>query len=1040
MIGQLLIVGHCLAHDDGLPKAKGFSEVAKETVNNNASLVNVFGDLKSKPDLIIEVSGRVISSDGQGIPGVNVLVKDTGSGTVTDIEGNFSINVPNEDNILVFSAIGFISQEVTVNGRSVINVTLEEDLQNLDEVVVVGYGQQKKANLTGSVSNIRGEAIENMPVTQASQALAGQMSGINVRQTSGAPGKGQANIRIRGHGTFSGAGNNPLVLIDGVPSSLDNLDPNDIASISVLKDAASAAIYGSRAANGVILVETKRGKEGELGIAYNGYVGIQNETETPEFVDSWIYARATNEALSNMGQGQLYSEEDIQKFESGNFPDEFPNAHHYKRAFNSGNGFQTNHNIQLTGGGSENSFLFSLGYLRKNGLIQENWFDRYNMRFNFDSEVTEKLNLKISLAGNKFGEHEPAAFTGDGTLERLVTRITRQPATEPWKTSEGWYGHVDRGAPSAALDSENFAEDKGHYFLGSTDITYNIFESLEIIGRAGYEFNASKYKMFRSYFQVTPYLLQSPSRLNTELSSDNTLTLETLLRYRKTIQDHEINFLGGYSQNEFRSEWTQAFRDQFPNNELYELGAGSSSNMQNDGSAEEWALKSYFSRLGYSYQEKFLFEVNARYDGSSRFPEGNRYGFFPSFSGGWIISEENFIKDNLSWVSFLKLRGSWGKLGNQQIGAYPYQEVLNMGQNYVYGNSVVSGAAVTRRPNEDITWETTRMIDIGLDLELIEGKLSLTTDYYSKKTNDILYQITTAGTLGMSASAQNAGEVKNEGWEFFLLHRNSLGDFSYSVAPNFSLVNTEVLSLAQVEKDIGQNLFVGQPLNAIYGYLDDGLFVNQEDIQNYPEQPYSPEPGDIRYKDINGPEGVPDGRVTADYDRTVIGQTEPRYTYGAQFTANYKNFDLTLTLHGEGGMRRELENYAARAFANGSNVQEWMWDNRWTPENPDRNAIYPRFILHGEGRNDPYAWHSTYWAWDASYLRIKFLQIGYRLPADLLQSLKINQMRLYVSGSNLYSFDNYVPGWDPEMQVISSGGGKYYPLSRVFNLGVNVKF
>ena len=992
------------------------------------------------PELVRhEVAGTVTSAEaGTPIPGVNVVVKGTAVGTTTDSDGGYRLDAPSPNDTLVFSFVGFEPEEVLIAGRSEIDVTLREDIEALSEVIVVGYGAANVANLTGSVSAIEQEAIEEIPVTQPSQALAGQASGVSVRQTSGAPGQGGATIRIRGYGTFSRAGNEPLVIVDGIPSSLDNVHPNDIASISVLKDAASAAIYGSRAANGVILVETKKGRAGGLRVSYSAYVGRQGFSERPEFVDSWVYAMANNEASINMGGGPLYSEEDIEKFRSGTDP-WYPNVDHYHEFFNSGNGLQTNHNLQFVGGSETIQYMASLGYLRQNGMVQENWYDRYNLRLNLDSDVTDRFRIGLNLAGSVSDENEPGAFTGNGTLERLVTRVTRQNATQHIVTPDGWYTNIDRGAPWAALHSENFVKEEGSHVLGKVDFTYDLLNSLEVIARGGYEFNNSQYRKFRSYFVVNPNLVEEPNRLGIDTDDDYTLTLEALLRYTKTLRSHDLNLLAGYAQTESRWEWTYAYRDNFPNNKLHQLAAASSENMQSNSDASQWALRSYFGRVRYGFDNRYLFEANARYDGSSRFRAGRRYGFFPSFSAGWRISNEEWFS-RVPFFTTLKLRASWGALGNQQIGNYPYQSTYNMNQDYVFGNSVASGAAITQLASRDISWETTRIADVGIDASAFDGRMLLTVDYFNKKTSDILYPLTAADLLGMTPSVQNAGEVLNEGWEFDVSYNDRAGGVGYSISTNFSIVGTEVLSLANVDRDIGQALFIGQPLNAIYGYIDDGLFVDEDDISSYPTQPYTPVPGDIRYKDLSGPDGVPDGVVDAQYDRTVIGQTEPKYTYGALLSANFRNFDFSLQLQGAAGMHRAPEHYAARAFANGSNVQQWMWDNRWTPENPDRDAIYPRFLIHGEGRGEPYAWTSTYWFWDASYLRLKFAQIGYSLPSGLLNAMRLGRLRIYLSGRNLYTLDRFVPGWDPEMEVAAAQGGSHYPLARLFTLGVNVDF
>jgi len=994
------------------------------------------------------VSGTVTDNSGQPLPGVTVVIKGTTQGTVTNADGNYSLsNIP-EDATLVFSFVGMRTLEEAAGGRTSINVVLEQETIGIDEVVAIGYGTQRRENVTGSVATAGAEKIEGEPVTTIAQALQGDISGVTIRQPGGQP-NATTEIRIRGYGTFSSAGNSPLVLVDGIPSSIDDVNPNDVKNISVLKDAASAAIYGSRAANGVILIETKRGKEGVMEVVYNGYVGFNELADKPDFVDSWIYAQAYNEGLENMGLGKSYSEEDIQKFMSGEFPDTHPNDNHYNMALDN-KAYQTKHDLSLSGGNTMTRYHFSLGYLRDDGLLQNNLYDTYKenllnfynqyaVRLNVDSDINEKLKLRVNMSGKAGDDHRPAAFTGNQTMGRVMTRVTRMSSAIPARTSDGWYGRVDLGAPWADIDSESNELDRSYHFLGNTDLEYNIFGPLTLIARAGYVINHTNYRRFVADEHIDPTTYARPNKLTVNWNTGRELTLEGLAKYEQSFGNHDINVLAGYSQVENKYNFLNAFRDNFPTNELFELNVGSSENQQNSGGATEWGLVSYFGRIQYAFSGKYLVEANARYDGSSRFGSGNKFGLFPSFSVGWRISEEKFMKENLSWLYNLKLRGSWGELGNQQIGAYPYQAILSTGANAIFGNSVSPGIVLNTVPNKDITWETTRIVDLGVDFSVFEGKLDVAIDYYDKTTRDILYNITTAGVLGLGSSPYNAGKVKNEGWDFTLVYRNSIGDFSYSLAPNFSLVKNEVLSLAQVEQDIGQGLFIGQPLNAIYGYIDEGLFVDEQDIQNYPQQPYNPVPGDIKYKDISGPDGVPDGKVTAEYDRTVIGQRSPKYTYGGQLSAKYKAFDLSITFDGAGGMRRYLDNMAGRAFANKSNVQQWMWENRWTQENPDPNAIYPRFYHHGGGRNEPYSWYSTFWAWDASYLKIRTMQVGFNMPTSVTQALKIQSMRLYLSGRNLLTFDNFFPGWDPELNV-ELREGEHFPMTRTYIFGLNVKF
>ncbi len=862
------------------------SEFTYKIMENNLIVITPGENQQTKT-----ISGKVTDESGQLLPGVTVIVKGTTNGTVTNADGSYSLsNIP-DDATLVYSFVGMLKQEIEVGNQTSINVSLKVDAIGIEEVVAIGYGTQLKENVTGSMETAGSEQLENKPIISVGQALQGELSGVSIRQADGRPGS-STEIVIRGYGTFSSAGTNPLVLVDGIPGSLDAINPNDIKNISVLKDAASAAIYGSRAANGVILVQTKRGQAGKIDVIYDGSVGFSELADMPKFVDSWIYAQAYNEALTNAGQGAVYSQEDIQKFMDGTDHDHYPNDKHYEMAFDN-IAYQTKHDISIMGGGEATTFRFSVGYLRNDGLLQNNlydnysdnllnYFNKYNIRLNVDSEITKKLKLITNFSGTASDEKGPGAATGDGTTMRVVTRIARMPASIAGRTSEGYYGRVDKGSPWADIDATSFELNRNYYFMANSDLEYSIIDPLKIVVRGGYVFDNTNYKLWQADEQIDATTYAGPAKLNVNWNTRREVTMEGLIKFDKTFGEHNVSALAGYSQIESKYEYVTAFRDQFPTNGLYELNAGSSANQKNTGGASEWGLISYFARLQYSFLGKYLFEANVRYDGSSRFDQGNKFGLFPSFSAGWRISEEQFIQENLSWIYNLKLRGSWGELGNQQIGNYPYQANLSSGANAIWGNNVYPGIVLNTVANQDITWETTAITDVGIDLSVFDGKISLTADYYDKTTRNILYSITTAGALGLNSSPSNAGKVKNAGWDFNLSYREKLGDFSFEIAPNFSIVNTEVLELSDVEKDIAKGLFIGGPLNAIYGYTADGLFVDEQDIQNSATQPYNPVPGDIKYRDISGPDGVPDGKVDAEFDRSVIGQTSPTFTYGCQ--------------------------------------------------------------------------------------------------------------------------------------------------------------
>lgn len=1021
----------------------GKSEVTYKIMENKLIVITPVDQPQTR-----NLSGKVTDNNGVPLPGVTVLVKGTTQGTITDTNGEYVLPNVVRNAVLVFSFVGMRSQEVSVGDQPAIDILMEEDAIGIEEVVAVGYGTQRKENITGSMETASSRQLENKPIVSVGQALQGELSGVSIRQSDGRPGS-STEIIIRGYGTFSSAGNSPLVLVDGIPGSIDAINPNDILNISILKDAASAAIYGSRAANGVILIQTKRGQTGKTEVAYNATFGFSELADMPRFVDSWIYAQAYNEALTNAGQGAVYSEADIQKFISGEDQDKFPNDKHYEMAFDN-KAYQTKHDVSFMGGGASTTYRFSVGYLRNDGLLQNNKYDtygenllnyynKYNIRLNVDSDISKKLKLIANISGTADDEKGPAAATGDRSTMRVVTRVARMPASIPARTSQGYYGRVDLGSPWADIDATSHELNRNYYFIGNADLEYHVIQPLKVIIRGGYVFDHTNYKLYAADEQIDATTYAGPAKLDVNWNTRRELTLEGLIKYDQSFEDHNISALAGYSQIESKYEFLTAYRDKFPTNELFELNAGSSENQKNTGGASEWGLVSYFGRLQYGYLGKYLFEANVRYDGSSRFDKGNKYGLFPSFSAGWRMSEESFIKNNLPWIYNMKLRGSWGELGNQQIGNYPYQAILSSGSNAIWGNTVNAGIVMNTVANQNITWETTAISDIGLDLSVLEGKLGLTLDLYNKTTRDILYNITTAGTLGLNASPSNAGKVKNSGIDINLSFKEQLGDFSFEIAPNLSFVNTEVLELSDVEKDIAKGLFIGGPLNAIYGYTADGLFVDQQDIQNYATQPYNPVPGDIKYKDISGPDGVPDGKTDPEYDRSIIGQTTPTYTYGAKINASYRAFDFSLTIDGAGGMLRYLNDMAGRAFANKSNVQEWMWENRWTKENPDPDARYPRFYLHGGGNNIPYSYLSTYWAWDASYLKIRSVQIGYNIPDKIVQRMKLQRMRFYISGRNLFSFDNFFEGWDPELNV-QTGEGVHYPMSRTYILGLNVNF
>lgn len=987
------------------------------------------------------LTGKVSDSKGTALPGVSIKVKGTTVGATTNLDGQYTINVPGNNSILVVTYVGYITQELSVNGRSSLDISLAEDIQGLEEVVVVGYGTQKKVNLTGSVASVSAEQLEKRAVTKSSLALQGQMSGIQVRQVGGNPASNEASLVVRGKGTFSGAGNNPLVLVDGIEASLDLVDPNDIQSVSVLKDAASAAIFGSKAANGVILVETKKGVVGKPVFTYNSYIGKSEATMVPEMINSWEYAEVINQVFVDAGAAKRYSDADIAKFRSGEDPVNFPNFDHIGNLFNSGNGISNRHDISVRGGSEQSQYMFSLGYYNENGIITKNDANRYNIRVNLDTRLNSKLKFSLKMAGNLSKNTQPSGINGLG-LGTIVGGAMRNANSIPGRMPDGFYGRNETLHPEADLESASFLQNKGTNVYTNGSVVWDVLKDLKITGQVGHTYGIGQSKAYVAKYDITPTYGNAINSLNENWSEGTALTLQTIAEYNKKVKDHTFYLLGGVSGQTFDSKGLGAFRDAFPNNSIYEINAGSTARGRQSGSASRNTLQSYFGRFNYNFRNKYLFEANARYDGSSRFPKDSRWGLFPSFSAAWRVSQEGFFKnakDAISWLSDLKFRASWGKLGNQSIGNYPYQDLLSLAPVYPFGAALSAGAAVTTLANKTITWETTTVKNVGLDLGLFNDKLSLSADYFVKTTDDILYNVSVSNMLGATPALTNAGSVENKGWDFNLNYRNAIGDFSYGVSAILSLVDNKVTKLSKINQDIARGLFVGYPIGSAYGYRSAGLFANDAEAAAYAKQPFADQAqgGGIKYLDISGPSGTPDGIVNATYDRAIIGKPLPKSTYALTLNGGYKNFDFNFMLQGEGG-RNDQVNLGQFFFPleNNSNVQRDAYENRWTAANPNPNAQYPKL------RNIASGFFNTnrvdFWYRDATFLRLKNAQIGYTLPKKLINRANISGLRVYISGENLFTISDFYKGWDPEMQT--GGNDWYYPLSRLYVAGISLKF
>ena len=985
------------------------------------------------------ITGQITDlSSGETLPGVNILVKGTSIGTVTDVDGNYRLTAPSDAETLVFSSVGFTSEEVAINDQSTINLELSPDIQSLQEIVVVGYGEQRKENLTGAVSTIDAQEINKRPVLSADQALQGIAPGVTVTPNA-EPGSG-ATIRIRGLGTLGN--NDPLVIIDGVPGSFDMVDPNNIASISVLKDAASAAIYGSRAAGGVIIVTTQRGAAGGIKVNYSGYVGIQQPVDLPEFLGADGYLQFYNEALENeSGSPQNFVA--LNPNNDTDWLDEIlvPNP------------LQQQHALTVSGGNETIKSNVTLTHQNQDGLIANSSFKRYSLRANNDVVASDWLRFVFDINAKRDIDQAPAL--GEGIVFEQALRVPPIYAARNFDGSygEGWNGFQN---PLAMAEGMGTRETRIDLFSVNVGATVDLTEALSVDLSFAPQIRNGQYQRFDRDAEWKQYdadnnLLGSgtflgASSLNNVQATQTVITSRAILRYQTSVGKHVLNGLLGTELVDEDYARQGASRRGFilPNFEV--LGAGDPASALNEGNAYESSLLSYFGRIGYEYDSRYLLELNARYDGSSRFAPDQRWGFFPSVSAGWRISEEDFFA--ISSVDEFKLRASVGQLGNQFVAGagsvgqfrgylennnlsnaafYPYVSSFNLGTT-VIGNTAQPSGAITDVANSNLTWETTTMQNYGLDLTLFSGALSATADYYVRRTTDILLNRPISGTFGLNAAPVNAGEVKNTGWELSLGYRRNSGDFGYGVTGVLSDVRNEIVSLDGGE--IIQGLQVqreGEEINSILGFETDGLLTDA-DLTDGQSLGFDSKPGDIKFVDQNGDNQLDDN------DRVIIGSTIPRLTYSLNVNLSYRQFSLTVFAQGVGKADTYFEGEGAYAFRNTSGkITEEVAQNRWNPANPDPGAAYPRLWQNSSSRNQTF---SDFWVRDASYFKLRNVVLAYDLPTTALESIGMSGLRVYVSGQNVLNFDK-IKGFDAEVPF---GTTRIYPQSRIFALGVNASF
>ncbi len=995
-----------------------------------------------------KITGTITDERGEPIIGANVMEKGTTNGTITDVDGNFSLSV-NERATIQFTYIGYVEQEVRINNQSTLNVVLKEDSKTLDEVVVVGYGTVKKSDLTGAVSSVKTTEIQQTPMVSIDQGLVGRASGVQVTQTSGMPGA-TASIRVRGSSSLQG-GNEPLYVIDGFPvysgggfgntggktslSGLSTVNPSDIESIEILKDAAATAIYGARAANGVVLITTKSGKKGFDNISFEANFGFSNVSKRLDLMNAQEYAALVNEAYTNDGLKPYYGANELAEIAKlGNGTD------WQDEIFRTG--VSQNYQLSFSGGDEKTEYAISGNYFKQDGIIISSDFERYSLRLNFDRHITKNFTVGTHLSASYTINNSVATETGgeDG----VVSGVQRMNPIQPVYSDEltGEYTQVNTPGilipnPVATAKERKFNNTAAR-LLGDVYMQWEVIKDLTLKVSLGTDI---MYHKTNRYTPSTIYQSNGIARGDIGVNKTiNWLNENTVNWNTKIGEDHSFNILGGFTLQQNNTEHVLASSSKYVNDvmEYNNLGAGSVFNAPSSN-APQWNLLSYLARVNYNWKHRYLLSANVRVDGSSRFGANNKYGFFPSASAGWRISEEPFMESVKDVLSNLKIRSSYGITGNTEIGAYSSLATLGS-NNWVIGNQLVTGFYPNKIPNPDLKWEKTGQFDIGLDVGLFDNRLRLTADYYYKKTTDLIYSVAITGVSGYQTMLKNIGSMENKGYEISIESDNLTGPFIWNTSFNISFNKNKVLELGGEDyNDVGEGdghlktgsfrrLIVGKPIGIFYGYRFDGIFQNEEETKKQTSSASPIGVGLRRYKDLNG-----DGKVDATNDREILGDANPLFFGGMSNTFAYKGFELNVFLQYSYG--NKIYNYNAMELetpTGGTNVYRELLD-RWTPTNPSN--IYPKATTNRS------ILVSDRFMEDGSYLKLKTLSLSYSFPNVNFKYIK--GVRLYATGQNLLTWTKY-RGYDPEvsfwgastLQAGEDFGG--YPQSRTFMFGIKL--
>lgn len=1042
------------------------TNVKYRSFNNNYVLYteqtgNVGSSLQQKP-----VSGKVTDSQGAPLPGVSVVIKGTSIGTITDASGYYSLaNIP-ANSTLQFSFVGMKAQEVAIEGKTTINVSLLEESIGIDEVVAIGYGTQKKSSLTASVGSINAEDLKAAPVANLTNTIGGRISGVLFTQVSGEPGHDISKIYIRGMGTTGNT--KPLYIVDGIPRDFSQLDPNSIESFSVLKDASAVAPYGMAGANGVVLVTTKRGKSGAPTLSYNTYYGIQNPTILTEFVNSYQYATMMNAADDNQGIPHAYSADDLQKFKDGSDPYLHPNHNVFGELITKNTPIMS-HNIQLNGGADRIKYYIGLGYIDQKGMWGPSKFKRYNLVANIDAQATKTTKFSVSLNGRVEDGDQPGVW-----VEDIFYQSFRTPPIAPLLYPNGLPGGYIGRTAWGNIHTSGYKKDvtTAIYTQFALDQEISFIKGLSAKAVFSYDPN---YHVYRAWQTPIPYYTANVTkdpveytiagndgpakpRLTNTLDWGQQFSYQGYLTYQRTFGKHDVSGLIVLEARNSKFATFTAARSNFDIG-IPELNNGSSSatDITNSGYSSEGKQRSALYRITYGYASKYMIEVSGRYDGNYYFAPGERYGFFPSFSAGWRLSEEGFIKNNFAWIDNLKIRGSYGESGALAGDPFQFMSSYNInGTSAVLGGAVRQGLYENAEPNVFITWERAKKTNIGFEAKLWNGLLGFEADYFFENRSNMLVDPTVIvpKEYGIKLSQVNAGAMENHGFE---LSANSNikvnNDLRVDLAANFTFAKNKLTQVFE-SKDTYDNpnrRKTGRPIGTLFGYKSLGYFQVEDDLNGNgiidPGTEWADQkngtmyPGDIKYQDTN------DDKIIDSKDIVVIGRSiVPEIVYGFNPSVIYKGFDINLLFQGAANRDFYLTNSSQLPFANSSSATTDQMDY-WTPEN--RNASHPRITTQPTPNSTAY---SSHWVRNGNYLRLKTVEFGYTLPKFILKKLRIQSARIFLSGQNVITWTK-LKNFDPEMSdtkysvgmdaykvEASNATGWYYPQQKVYSIGANITF